>query len=66
MYSNFQGEGCNFFFEEDEFFVRVATKDLLLYNPLLNLDKIPPRPRAIHTLNPFDLATIWTPVEQVR
>jgi hypothetical protein len=27
MYSNFQGEGCNFFFEENEFFVRVATKD---------------------------------------
>jgi hypothetical protein len=26
MYSNFQGEGCNFFFEENEFFGRVATK----------------------------------------
>jgi len=30
MYSNFQGEGCNFFFEENEFFGRVATKGLLL------------------------------------
>jgi hypothetical protein len=26
MYSNFQREGLNFFFEDDEFFVRVATK----------------------------------------
>ncbi len=25
MYSNFQGEECNFFFEENEFFIRVAT-----------------------------------------
>lgn len=26
MYSNFQEEGYNFFFEENEFFVRIATK----------------------------------------
>jgi len=32
MYTNFQGEGCNFFFEENEFFGRVATSDFqLLY-----------------------------------
>ena len=40
MYSDFQGEACNFFFEEYEFFVRVATKVTLSYNPLLNLHKI--------------------------
>ena len=26
MYSNFQGEGCNIFFEENEFFGKDATK----------------------------------------
>ena len=41
MYGNSQGDGCNFFFEEYEFFGRVATKDPLLYNPFLNLHKIP-------------------------
>jgi hypothetical protein len=46
MYSNFQEEGCNFYFEENEFFGRVATKYPLSYHPLLNLHKIPPRPQA--------------------
>jgi len=47
MYSDFQGEGCNFYFEENEFFGRVATKGTLSNSPILNLHKIPPRPRAI-------------------
>jgi hypothetical protein len=38
---------ATFFFEEYEFFIRVATMDPLSYHPLLNLYKIPPRPRAI-------------------
>ena len=28
--------GCNFFFEVNDFFGRVATSDLILYNPQLN------------------------------
>ncbi len=38
MYSNFQGEGCNFFFEEIEFFDRVATRD----GNANSLNQIPP------------------------
>ena len=41
MSSNFQGEGCNFFLKKMSF-VRVATKILFHYNPLLNLHKIHP------------------------
>ena len=33
-YGFFEEKGCNFFFEDNEFFCRVATRDLLLY--LLN------------------------------
>jgi hypothetical protein len=43
MYSDFQGEGCNFFFEENEFFGRVATRELPVYKPQLNLHRIPLR-----------------------
>lgn len=32
MYDKFEGESCNFIFEENEFFGRVATRDLFLYN----------------------------------
>ncbi len=34
MYRNFQVEGCNFFFEENEFFGRVATRDLFFWHCL--------------------------------
>jgi hypothetical protein len=37
MYGNFQGEGCNFFFEENEFFGRVATRDQLPDSPPNNI-----------------------------
>ena len=59
MYSNFWWEGCNFFFEENEFFVRVATKVPLLYNPLLNLHKIPAIPRAIASGSFYEITHIW-------
>jgi hypothetical protein len=29
MYCNLQGDGCNLFFKENEFFGRVATRDFL-------------------------------------
>jgi hypothetical protein len=31
MYRKYEGEGCNFSFEDNEFFGRVATMDPLLY-----------------------------------
>jgi hypothetical protein len=37
MYSDFQGEGCNFLFEENAFFGRVATRDHFLISPPNNL-----------------------------
>jgi|PlaIllAssembly_1097288.scaffolds.fasta_scaffold526748_2 hypothetical protein len=47
------------FFEENEFFVRVATKVPLLYNPLLNLHKIPAIPRAIASGSFYEITHIW-------
>jgi len=37
MYSYFQGEGCNFFFEEYQFLVRVAT----MYTQLCETMRLP-------------------------
>jgi hypothetical protein len=59
MYSNFQGEGCNFFFAEYQLFVRVATKYPLSYLLLLNLHNMVGSWGKEQELNTINTGGIW-------